>query len=56
MEVCPLNCEPGFLTNVIDFLGKQAKTDQTLQDCVLIVDAMAKGHGLIQRKGHMLGK
>ena len=36
-----IDCEPGFLRNVIDFLGKQAKTDQTLQDCVLIVDAMA---------------
>ena len=48
-----IDCEPGFLRNVIDFLGKQAKTDQTLQDCVLIVDAMAirKGTWFDPKKG-----
>ena len=52
-----IDCEPGFLTNVIDFLGKQAKTDQTLQDCVLIVDAMAihKGTWFDPKKGTYVG-
>ena len=37
----PVNCEPGFLSDVIELLGKRAKCDKMLQDVVLIIDAMA---------------
>ena len=36
-----VNCEPGFLSDVIELLGKRAKCDKMLQDVVLIIDAMA---------------
>ena len=51
-----VNCEPGFLSDVIELLGKRAKCDKILQDVVLIIDAMAirKGTWWDEKKTHML--
>ena len=36
-----VNCEPGYLTDVIKLIGLAAKTDHSMTDAVLVVDAMA---------------
>ena len=36
-----VDCEPGFLCEVISFLGNVAQNKAVLSDVVLIVDAMA---------------
>ena len=36
-----VNCEPGYLTDVIKLTGLAAKTDHSMTDAVLVVDAMA---------------
>ena len=36
-----VNCKPGFLTEVINYLGQQAKNDPYFGDCCLIFDSMA---------------
>ena len=36
-----MNCEPGYLTDVIKLIGLATKTDHSMTDAVLVVDAMA---------------
>ena len=36
-----VDCEPGFLCDVINFIGNMATNNTTVSDVVLIVDAMA---------------
>ncbi len=36
-----VDCEPGFLTNVITSLGEMAKSNKAMRDVVLTIDAMA---------------
>ena len=52
-----VNCEPGFLSDVIELLGKRAKCDKILQDVVLIIDAMAirKGTWWDEKKNTYVG-
>ena len=52
-----VNCEPGFLSDVIELLGKRAKCDKMLQDVVLIIDAMAiwKGTWWDEKKNTYVG-
>ena len=45
---CPMHqefgtghCEPGYLTGVIKLIGLAAKTDHSMTDAVLVVDALA---------------
>ena len=37
----PVNCEPGYLKDVIKLIGLAAKTDHSMTDAILVVDAMA---------------
>ena len=36
-----VNCEPGYLTDVNKLIGLDAKTDHSMTDALLVVDAMA---------------
>ena len=40
-RIASVNCEPGFLSEVIELLGKQSRTEKCLSDAVLIIDAIA---------------
>ena len=42
-----VNCEPGYLTDVIKLIGLDAKIDHSMTDAVLVVDAMAIHKGTL---------
>ena len=44
---CTVNCEPGYLTDVIKLIGLAAKTDHSMTDAVLVVDATAIHKGTV---------
>lgn len=55
--LCNINCQPGILQEVLEFLKEKAKTQSHLKQCALIVDSMSLRKQIIwdQSQGKFTG-